>query len=122
MLATEWRTEVLPVPESMRAPFMASIRLPHEFTSKYGTSHEAEGLLRKDIFDRYKIAVLTVCIQSSLWCRISVNVYNTKDDYIILANAINRMNQDLISGAFKPNVDSILDSVVSPAQSLNTLT
>ncbi|KAK3754179.1 hypothetical protein QZH41_020605 [Actinostola sp. cb2023] len=123
MLATEWKTEVLPLPESMRAPFMTCIRLPSEFQSFYGTSHSSEELLRKDIFQCYKVVTAIVCIQSSLWCRISANVYNTKDDYVRLANAVYKMKLDLISGSFKPAISVITDSLgPSPAQSLNALT
>ena len=108
MLATEWKTEVLPLPESMRAPFMTCIRLPSEFQSIYGTSRSSRKLLRIDIFQCYKVVTAIVCIQSSLWCRISANVYNIKDDYVRLANAVYKMKLDLISGSFKPSNNNIV--------------
>jgi hypothetical protein len=121
MLATEWKTEVLPIPESMRAPFMACIRLPGVFTSAYGATRKAESEVRKDLFERYKVVTIVVCIQSSLWCRISANVYNTKDDYMKLADAVNRLKHALISG-YKPDVKCIGNSLgPSPAQSFLVL-
>lgn len=121
MLATEWKTEVLPIPESMRAPFMASIRLPSEFTTAYGTSHQSEFLMRKDLFERYKVVATVFSIQSSLWCRVSANVYNSKEDYLKLADAFSRLKHALNSG-YKPGVKTIGDSLgPSPAESLTCI-
>lgn len=121
MLATELKTEVLPIPESMRAPFMASIRLPPEFTAAYGTTSQSEVILRKDLFERYKIVTAVCCIQSSLWCRISANVYNTKEDYLKLADVLSRLKHALNSG-YKPDVKKIGDSLgPSPAESLTCI-
>ncbi|XP_031569052.1 putative L-cysteine desulfhydrase 1 [Actinia tenebrosa] len=121
MLATEWKTEVLPIPESMRAPFMASIRLPLEFTAAYGTSCQSEFMIRRDLFQRYRVLTAVCCIQSSLWCRISANVYNTKEDYMKLADAFNRLKHALNTG-YKPDVKIIGNSLgPSPAESLTCI-
>lgn len=121
MIAAEWNTEVLYVSESMRAPFMACIRLPAEIQTAYGTSKRAEHLIRKYLFEEQHIVVAIVCIQSSMWCRISANVYNVKSDYAKVAKAVLRMKHHLILGTLaKPDfLGKSLGS--SPAISLNPL-
>ena len=87
-LATEWNTEVLPVPVSMCAPFMAAIRLPDAISTYYGATECGAARAMKDLCSLYGVIVAVVCIQSSLWCRISAQVYNTRDDYEDLADAV----------------------------------
>lgn len=122
MLASEWQTEVLPVSDSMKAPFMSCIRLPIEFQTTYGTSHGAQASIRECLQKNYNIVVAITSIQSSLWCRVSANVYNSKEDYVKVGNAVKRMKKDIVSGVLLPDVSVIGGSLgPSPAHSMNLL-
>jgi len=98
MLSLQWQTEVLPIPTGMQAPFMSCVRLPDEFETILGTHIKARHFIRKHLYGRYKIALAIVCIQSSLWCRVAVSVYNSKENYVKLANAVKTMRDELKLG------------------------
>ena len=104
MLAAAWDTEVLPVPESMRAPFMAIIRLPNELSAAYGATHEGGNRMITDFYNKYKIVACFVSVQASLWCRVSAQVYNVKEDYMELAEAVLTLKEECVNG-FCPEVE-----------------
>lgn len=104
MLAEAWNTEVLPIPESMRAPFMAVIRLPQVLTASYGATKEGEKQIMEDVFYKYNVVTTFVSIQASLWCRISAQIYNAKEDYLVLAESVLKLMQECQNG-FHPKVE-----------------
>lgn len=104
MLAAAWDTEVLPVPESMRAPFMATIRLPNELSAAYGATYEGGNRMITDFYNKYKIVACFVSVQASLWCRVSAQVYNVKEDYMELAEAVLKLKEECVNG-FCPEVE-----------------
>ena len=91
MLASEWNTEILPVPLSMRAPFLAVVRLPDAITAYYGATDKGAEKVMLDLYKKFSVIVYTVCIQNCLWCRIAAQVYNTRGDYLRLADAVKEM-------------------------------
>ncbi|EDO43426.1 predicted protein [Nematostella vectensis] len=123
MLASKWQTETLPIPDNMRAPYMACIRLPQEIGIAYGATRPGESKARKDLFERYSICVAVTCIQSSLWCRISCHVYNCEDDYKKLAEGVLRLKQAIING-YRPPVDKhgLNSQLSSAATSVDNIT
>ena len=60
MLASDWRTEILPVPLSMRAPFLAVIRLPNAITACYGAGGSDK--VRFRLYTEFKV------VGSCLYC------------------------------------------------------
>ena len=98
MLSITWDTEILPVPESMQAPFMATIRLPKILNIVYDTTKEGADQMVQDLYDFHQVVGVVVCIQSSLWCRISAQVYNTKEDYMCLARAVVKLRDGVTAG------------------------
>lgn len=103
MLAETWNVEVLPIPESMRAPFMAVVRLPIELSVAYGATKDGEQQLMVDMYKRYNVVAAFVSIQASLWCRVSAQIYNAKEDYVILAEAVLKLVKECKNG-FQPKV------------------
>lgn len=93
MLADDWKTETLPVPLSMRAPFLAVVRLPNAITTFYGATGWDD--VRFRLYTEFKVVVYIVCIQGCLWCRIVAHVYNTKKDYFRLRDAVNEITNEV---------------------------
>ena len=107
MLASEWNTEILPVPLSMRAPFLAVVRLPNAITAYYGATDKGAERVTLDLYKKFSVVVHAVCIQNCLWCRIAAQVYNARGDYLRLADAVKEMKSaamtmDLLRTGKKP--------------------
>lgn len=104
MLAESWDTEVLSLPESMRAPCMAVVRLPAELSAAYGATYEGAQQMTTDVFNKYKVVTIFVCLQASLWCRVSAQIYNVKEDYMVLAEVVLKLMEECKNG-FHPKVE-----------------
>lgn len=104
MLAEAWDSEVLPIPESMRAPCMAVVRLPGELSAAYGATYEGAQQMITDVYNKYKVVAAFVCVQASLWCRLSVQIYNHKEDYMLLAEVVLKLMEECKNG-FQPKVE-----------------
>lgn len=109
LLAEAWDTEVLPVPESMRAPCMAVARLPGTLSAAYGSTYEGAQQMMSDVYTKYKVVACFVCVQASLWCRVSAQVYNAKEDYMLLAEVILKLMEECANG-FCPKVEKAAES------------
>ncbi|XP_070531554.1 uncharacterized protein [Ptychodera flava] len=87
MLAEAWGTEPLPVPADMRAPNMRMVRLPN-CPKKYDVIDQwAEDLLA-EIYLKHHVHCAPVEIQGQMFCRVSVNIYSTKEDLMNLRDAV----------------------------------
>ena len=53
----------------------------------------------QDLYKRFKMVVYVVTIQGCLWCRISAQVYNIREDYYQLCNAVNEMRNEVLTMA-----------------------
>lgn len=104
MLAESWNTEVLPIPDSIRAPCMAVIRIPREISAAYGATQEGADKMITDIYNKYKVVATFVSVQASLWCRVSAQVYNVKEDYMHLAEAVLMLKEECVNG-YCPDVE-----------------
>ena len=104
MLAEAWDTEVLPIPESMRAPCMAVVRLPADLSAAYGATYEGANQMITDVYNKYKVVASFVCVQASLWCRVSAQIYNYKEDYLLLAEVVLKLMEECKNG-FQPKVE-----------------
>jgi len=87
MLCHALNTPVLPIPPSMQAPFMRVLRLPD--SSKYSPicRDQAEKLM-DDLVAKEKVVALVTAFSGHFWLRISANVYNSKEDYLMLKDVL----------------------------------
>ncbi|XP_076090313.1 uncharacterized protein LOC143062532 [Mytilus galloprovincialis] len=88
MLTSSWKTDVLGMPEDMKAPCISVVRLPE--LPGY-TLPEDENFLRGLFHQRCKenkVVSSFVVINCVFYCRLCVNVYNTLEDYCRLDKAI----------------------------------
>ncbi|XP_072014615.1 uncharacterized protein [Amphiura filiformis] len=91
MLSEAWNSTCLPIPNSMRAPFMILVGLPDTKTTReyeMKTKGHYGDELKKDIYDKHRVHTVICHVMGKLWCRISVNVYNCQEDYYKLRDAI----------------------------------
>ena len=85
MLASAWNTYVGAPPEKFGS--LATIALPIDAP---GTAEEARSV-RNHLWHEHQIEVGVMPFADRLWCRISVQLYNTLDDFEYLANAVAQM-------------------------------
>lgn len=89
MLSQQWSEPKLAIPASMEAPSMRMIRLPAPLqgprTEKYGTQ------VAIALYKQHQVAVAVNVVAGELWCRISAQVYNTREDYLHLASAMEKL-------------------------------
>ena len=81
MLSNKWSEPKLPIPDDMLVPGMAVVRLP---TVLQGDKVKVVEVLTY----KYKISVAIEFTSGELWMRFCSNVYNTKEDYVRLADAV----------------------------------
>ncbi|XP_077987169.1 uncharacterized protein LOC144441466 [Glandiceps talaboti] len=86
MLSEAWGTEILSIPADMRAPNMGLVALPLVHKKSDIISQWSPQLLR-EVYDKHHVNTAPVEVQGRMWCRISVNVYTTKDDLMKLRDA-----------------------------------
>ena len=82
MLSERWTEPLLPIPEDMRPPNMALIRIPSILQEKNSLS------IVDTLYQEYKINTAIELTANELWLRISCNVYNNESDYELLAEAM----------------------------------
>ncbi len=82
MLSERWSEPLLSVPEDMRTPNMAVIRIPTVLQDKNVLS------IVDTLYQEYKLVTAMETIAGQLWIRISCNVYNNESDYERLAEAM----------------------------------
>ena len=88
----------------MRAPFMAVIRLPGELSAAYGATQKGAYKMMSDVYYKYNVIAYFISIQASLWCRVSVQVYNVKEDYMQLGEVVLQLKEECVNG-FCPKVE-----------------
>ena len=86
MLCTAVSTRPLKLPDSMRAPFMRVISWP-PWLFNLDSIDKANEFTQK-MSEEDKINCPITFFNGAAWIRISANIYNTKDDYIKLREAI----------------------------------
>ena len=86
MLCTAFSTQPLEIPISMRAPCMRVISCP-PWLLNLDTIEIADEFVQK-MSEHDRINCPITVFNGASWIRISANIYNTKDDYIKLRDAI----------------------------------
>ena len=88
MLCKRLSTTPYEIPDSMRAPFIRIIELPEWL---YGSKHDiiefSQTFPKKMILD-YKVNCAVTVFDEKPWLRVCGNIYNTKEDYTRLGDAI----------------------------------
>ncbi|XP_060080160.1 uncharacterized protein LOC132559548 [Ylistrum balloti] len=97
-LVSLWQTCKLPIPSSMEPPFLRMIRLPK--IDNFGTSQEDANLLMDQMYNDHHIDVCLKSVNSHLYVRLSVHIYNCLDDYkkfgeLIMSLAVNGRTKNL---------------------------
>lgn len=85
-LASLWKTDVL-LPQWQSAPFMRLIRLPLDFPE----NGKVCDLLGDVLMDKFSVNVKCVAVQEKLYVRISAQIYNDRNDYYVLGQAIEQL-------------------------------
>lgn len=105
-LLTRWQTHTLvPMSSSLSAPTMALVRLPvgssppeqmldvetllaRRPPGDDGTASSADAKAMQDALFQRAVEVPVKCIQGRLYVRVSAHIYNTRDDYVRLGDAV----------------------------------
>ncbi|XP_076091282.1 uncharacterized protein LOC143063175 isoform X2 [Mytilus galloprovincialis] len=90
LLSSSWKTEKLQIPKSMEAPFMRLVRLPELKQTSMNSIDDGERRI-VEIIINYGIVPCITFVDGKVYCRLSANVYNTKDDYKILCDLVLKM-------------------------------
>ncbi|XP_078603471.1 uncharacterized protein LOC144877428 [Branchiostoma floridae x Branchiostoma japonicum] len=97
LLLEGWNTETLGIPESMQAPpcklrtwSVSGCRCPRPLGQSPGTPPTPRGAmsLQYDMYQQHGVQCAVVCMLEALWVRISAFVYNSREDYTRLRDAV----------------------------------
>ncbi|XP_078608574.1 uncharacterized protein LOC144880323 [Branchiostoma floridae x Branchiostoma japonicum] len=92
LLLEGWKTATLGIPESLQAPYMECIRLPLPQTpgaeSRYPPTLRGAMNLQCDTYQLHGVQCTVECMLEALWVRISAFVYNSRQDYTRLRDAV----------------------------------
>lgn len=86
MISKALNTKKLQIPVDMKAPFMTVVALPE--MSQYPACAESCARLMSDVYKHSQVFVAFSYFNQRLWCRISSQVYNCKEDYYRLKDAL----------------------------------
>lgn len=85
MLCKRWNVEPLPIAPELRSPFLAVVGMPKCFGPP---TAEVKTEIVRELSANFNVITVVDIVDGKLWCRISTQVYNTKEDYIRLADAV----------------------------------
>merc|ERR1719412_679415 len=86
MLCHSLDISVLPVPDSMIAPFMRVLRLPS--SPKYPVSRDTAEKLMTELAESSGVVPVVVALSGHLWLRISSNMYTVREDFLKLRDVL----------------------------------
>ena len=89
MLCEKLRTQPLPVPQSMVAPFMRVLRLP--VCDNYPATNDTAQRLIVHISENCPVVAAVLCFSGSLWLRISANMYSTRQSFLLLCGVLEQL-------------------------------
>ena len=92
MLCYRLSTVAHEIPASMRAPFIRIIKLPEWLYTSNESMVEFAKYFPKTLMLDYKVNCDVTVFDKQPWLRISANIYNTKEDYTRLCDAILEYN------------------------------
>ncbi|CAF0829738.1 unnamed protein product [Rotaria sordida] len=78
-------------PNEMQAPYLKMILLPD--LAEYKKTDDDAVRLINDLIEHYKVVAIILCINNELYVRIATQIYNRIEDYIVLADIIDRIRK-----------------------------
>ena len=89
MVSERWSQPKLPIPHDMEVPFMRMVRLPESLQGP--ATNEYIRKLVVSLFMQYKVTSCVDAVAGELWCRLSAQVYNAREDFLQLASAMEQL-------------------------------
>ncbi|XP_071948125.1 uncharacterized protein [Antedon mediterranea] len=86
MLCKAWNTTTIPIHDSLKAPFMILIKLP-DFEN-IPLTPDGSKAIALSVYQKHKVHIAATRVNGRFWLRLSAHVYNTKDDYYKLRDAL----------------------------------
>jgi selenocysteine lyase/cysteine desulfurase len=93
LLEQRWNTQgkVL-FPDDMQAPYLKMIQLPD--LEEYAKTDADALRLLTDLIEHHKLVSIILCVNDELYVRIATQIYNRIEDYIFLADTIDRFRKN----------------------------
>ena len=85
---SEWGTEELQTPDSMKAPYMRVVQLPAIFTKHYGPTTEGGDEMILDMVRDFRITMFVNPADGVLSTRVSAQIFSTKAEYVYVARIV----------------------------------
>ena len=98
MLCKRWNVEPLPIAPELRSPFLAVVGMPNCFGPP---TVEVKMEIVRQLAANFNVIAVVDIVDGKLWCRISTQVYNTKEDYTRLADAVEALALDTSPKMYK---------------------
>lgn len=94
-LEKHWKTgDYKLFPKSMEAPFLKMVRLPK--LKDYRETESDASRLIVDLMQQHRLVTIILCVQNELYVRIATQIFNTFEDYVFLAETIDRFRADFV--------------------------
>ena len=90
MLSKRWSQPKLPIPGNMEVPFMRMVRVPESLQGPKTRKHCLR--IVETLFLQSKVTSCVDVVAGELWCRLSAQVYNTREDFLQLASAMEQLS------------------------------
>ncbi|UJR26025.1 hypothetical protein I4U23_007371 [Adineta vaga] len=90
LLEQRWNTEGKDFfPTDMQAPYLKMVQLPD--LEQYQKTKEDALRLIHDLIKKYNLVSIMLCVNEKLYVRIATQIYNRIEDYIFLADTIDKL-------------------------------
>ncbi|XP_033122057.1 probable L-cysteine desulfhydrase, chloroplastic [Anneissia japonica] len=91
MLCKAWNTSLLPIPDSMQAPFMVLIKMPD--IENVPLTPEGSTSIAASVYKQHNLHIACTRVDGRFWLRLSAHIYNYEDDFYKLRDALMDMYQ-----------------------------
>ena len=75
----------------MHAPYLKMVQLPD--LADYEKTDEDALRLIHDLIQKHKLVSIILCVNNELYVRIATQIYNRIEDYIFLADTIDKLRK-----------------------------
>ena len=90
LMSKRWSQPKLPIPDNMEVPFMRMVRIPESLQGPKTAKHGK--MIAVTLFLQFKVTSCVEIVVGELWCRLSAQVYNTHEDFLQLASAMEQLS------------------------------
>ena len=92
LLEQRWNTQGNDLfPTDMHAPYLKMVQLPD--LAEYEKTDEDALRLIHDLIQKHKLVSIILCVNNELYVRIATQIYNRIEDYIFLADTIDKLRK-----------------------------